>query len=133
MDIKDSKNRETPPCIWVLCILQTRLIWCHNVGQWKSTFSNLIMLYTKRSEILQWSLFTIASKSTFFVLLVKFRTLTTSSSQFSQKKETLSNLNVLYINRTEVLCRSIFTNDHSLKINISYIIRQILDFNDVII
>ena len=109
MDIKDSKNRETPQCIAVLCILQTILIWRHNVGQSKSTFSNFIMLYTKRSEILHRSLFTIASKSTFFVLLVKFRALMMPSSQFSKKKETLSNLNVLYINRTEILCRSIFT------------------------
>ena len=76
-----------------LCIFQTRLIWRHNVGQSKSTFSNLIMLKT------------IASKSIFFELLDKFQTLMTSS-QVSQKT-TVLNYKMLYINRMEILCRSL--------------------------
>ena len=77
-----------------LCIFLTRLIWRHNVGQSKSTFSNLIMLKT------------IASKSISFELLDKFQTLMTSS-QVSQKT-TVLNYKMLYINRMEILCGSLF-------------------------
>ena len=50
--IKDSKNRETPACIAVCCILQIKLIWHHIVGQSKPTYSNLISLYTNRTKFL---------------------------------------------------------------------------------
>ena len=104
----------------VLCILQTRLISCHDVGQSKSTFSDLINLYTNKTKILCRLLFakkTIASKFIYFQLLDKFRTLIMSSSQVSQKT-TLLNCNVFYINRTEILCGSIFTKkSQPFKIN----------------
>ena len=50
--LRIQKNRETPACIAVLCILQIRLIWCYNVGHSESICSNFIMLYTNRTGFL---------------------------------------------------------------------------------
>ena len=102
------KTEKPQNALRFLCVLQTRLIWHHNVGQSKSTFSNLVMIYTNRTEILC-RLFLLKDHSLkIFIFWEKFWNLLTSSYQVSQKI-TLLNLRALYINWTENWCRLIFT------------------------